>query len=45
MRQLEVWTINENTLYLLAHQADQAYYENFTNDIEYMIQSFVILDL
>ena len=45
MRQLEVWTINKNTLYLLAHQADQAYYENFTADIEYMIQSFDILDL
>jgi len=45
MRQLEVWTINENTLYMLAYQVDQAYYENFTDDIEYIIQSFDILDL
>ncbi len=41
-RQLEVWTISENTLYLLVHQADQAYYENFANDIEHMIGSFQI---
>jgi len=43
-RQLEVWTISESTLYLLVHQADQAYYENFTGDIEHMILSFKILN-
>ena len=43
-RQLEVWTINENILYLLVHQADQAYYENFVEDIEHMISSFEIRD-
>lgn len=42
-RQLEIWTISENTLYLLVHQADQAYYENFADDIEHMISSFEIL--
>ena len=41
-RQLEVWTISENILYLLVHQADQAYYENFTDDIQHMIESFSI---
>lgn len=44
-RQLEVWTISENTLYLLVHQADQAYYENFANDIEHMIGSFQINEI
>ena len=43
-RQLEVWTISENTLYLLVHQADQAYYETFEDDIDYMIESFKIVD-
>jgi len=43
-RQLEIWTINENILYLLFHQADQAYYENFADDIEHMISSFEIRD-
>lgn len=43
-RQLEVWTIDENTLYLLVHQADQAFYENFADDIEYMILSFKIVE-
>ena len=39
-RQLEVWTIHENTLNLIVHQADQAYYESFTDDVEHMIRSF-----
>ncbi|GAI33931.1 unnamed protein product, partial [marine sediment metagenome] len=43
-RQLEIWTIKDNTLYLLVHQADQAYYENFVDDIEHMISSFEIID-
>ena len=43
-RQLEVWTISENTLYLLVHQADQAYYETFEDDVDYMIESFKIVD-
>lgn len=42
--QLEIWTISENTLYLLVHQADQACYEDFTDDIEHMIESFRIID-
>ena len=41
-RQYEVWTIKDKTLYLLVHQADQAYYENFTSDIDHMIESFTI---
>ena len=41
-KQLEAWTISENTLYLLVHQADQASYESFTADIEHMIASFSI---
>ena len=42
-KQLEVWTISENILYLLVHQADQASYESFTADIEHMIASFSII--
>lgn len=42
-RQLEVWTISDDTLYLLVHQADQAYYENFDGDIEHMVSSFKII--
>ena len=42
-RQLEIWTIKDNTLYLLVHQADQAYYDNFTDIIDQMIDSFEIL--
>ena len=41
-KQLEVWTISENILYLLVHQVDQASYESFTSDIEHMIASFSI---
>ena len=43
-RQLEVWTISENILYLLVHQADQAYYENFAEYVEHMLSSFEILN-
>jgi len=43
-RQLEVWTIKDNTLYLLIHQADQAYYDTFTDIIDQMIESFKIVD-
>jgi len=42
-KQLEVWTISENILYLLVHQADQASDESFTADIEHMIASFSII--
>lgn len=41
-RQLETWTISDNTLYLLVHQADQANYETFVDDIQHMINSFSI---
>ena len=44
-RQQEVWTINENTLYLLVYQADNAYYKNFTSNINHMFESFAILTL
>jgi len=43
-RQLEIWTIKDNTLYLLVHQADQAYYDTFTDIIDQMIESFKIID-
>lgn len=43
-RQLEVWTIANDILYFLVHQADQAYYENFANEIDHMINSFSITD-
>lgn len=43
-RQLEVWTINENTLYLLAYQVNQEYYQNYIDDVEYMFESFNIID-
>jgi len=43
-RQLEIWTIKDNTLYLLVHQADQAYYDTFTDIIDQMIESFKIVD-
>ena len=42
-RQLEIWTIKDNTLYLLVHQADQANHNEFTDIIEQMIDSFEIL--
>ena len=43
-RQLEIWTIKDNTLYLLMHQSDQAYYDTFTDIIDQMIESFEIVD-
>jgi len=42
-RQLEIWTIKDNTLYLLVHQVDQANHNEFTDIIEQMIDSFEIL--
>ena len=41
-RQLEIWTIKDNTLYLLVHQVDQANYNEFADIIEQMIDSFEI---
>ena len=43
-RQLEIWTIKDNILYLLIHQADQTYYDTFTDIIDQMIESFKIVD-
>jgi len=43
-RQLEIWTIKNNTLYFLMHQSDQAYYDTFTDIIDQMIESFEIID-
>ena len=42
-RQLETWTIKDDTLYLLVHQADQANHNEFTDVIDQMISSFEIL--
>ena len=42
-KQQEIWTIENNTLYLLTFQSDQACYEEFTDIIDYMIASFEIL--
>ena len=43
-RQLEIWTIKDNTLYLLVHQSDQANHNEFTDIIDQMIESFKIID-
>jgi len=43
-RQLEIWTIKDNTLYLLVHQSDQANHNEFTDIIDQMIESFKIVD-
>lgn len=43
-RQLEIWTIKDNTLYLLMHQSDQANHNEFTDIIDQMIESFKIID-
>jgi len=43
-RQLEIWTIKDNTLYLLLHQADQANHNEFIDIIDQMIESFKIVD-
>ncbi|MEA2055232.1 MAG: PsbP-related protein, partial [Candidatus Thermoplasmatota archaeon] len=43
-RQLEIWTIKDNTLYLLVHQADQANHNEFIDTIDQMIESFKIID-
>lgn len=43
-RQLEIWTIKDNTLYLLVHQADQANHNEFINIIDQMIESFKVID-
>jgi len=43
-RQLEIWTIKDNTLYLLIHQSDQANHNKFTDIIDQMIESFKIVD-
>ena len=42
-RQLEIWTIKDDTLYLLVHQVDQANHNEFTDIIDQMINSFEIL--
>jgi hypothetical protein len=43
-RRLEIWTIKDNTLYLLVHQADQANHNEFIDIIDQMIESFKIVD-
>ena len=43
-RQLEIWIIKDNTLYLLVHQADQANHNEFIDIIDQMIESFKIVD-
>jgi hypothetical protein len=42
-RQLEIWTIKDDMLYLLVHQVDQANHNEFTDIIEQMIGSFEML--
>jgi len=43
-RRLEIWTIKDNTLYLLIHQSDQANHNEFIDIINQMIESFKIVD-